>query len=183
MKRLRAGISEEDRRKAARLLRPVFARHVALPDNAVVAGYAANGSELDPSLLLRALEQEGRTLALPVVVSSASPLEFRRYRSGDPLIKGAHGIFAPGPDAPGVRPTHVLVPLLAFDDLGFRLGYGGGYYDRTLAALRLSGVVRAVGIGFAQQRVSFVPRGPVDEPLDVVLTERGAFGPEAGERP
>jgi len=102
------------------------------------------------------------------------------------LTPNRYDIGEPMADKPELVPTHLLVPLLAFDDHGYRLGYGGGYYDRTLAALRAAGPVRAIGLAFHAQRLGFVPRGPGDEPLDLVLTERsvvtagGAAAPNPG---
>jgi 5-formyltetrahydrofolate cyclo-ligase len=83
---------------------------------------------------------------------------------------------------PRVRPDVLLVPLLAYDDHGYRLGYGGGYYDRTLAALRAAGSIKAIGLAFFAQRLGFVPRGPGDEPLDVVLTERNVVTAAGGKK-
>ena len=120
-----------------------------------------------------ALLRAGLVLALPVVGQVNSPLVFRRWRPGVPLEQGPHGTSQPGPSAPDVQPECLLVPLLAFDRRGGRLGYGGGYYDRTLESLRLSGVCPlVVGIAYAAQEVSSVPMEPHDQPLDLVVTER-----------
>jgi 5-formyltetrahydrofolate cyclo-ligase len=186
MRRARAGVPAEERERAARLMRPTFAKAVPLPPEAVVAGYIASGSELNAAPLMAALEQRGVQLALPVVGERGQRLIFRAWRSGDALTPNRYDIGEPMADQPELQPTHLLVPLLAFDDHGFRLGYGGGYYDRTLAALRAAGPVKAIGLAFHAQRLGFVPRGPGDEPLDMVLTERnvitaaGAAAPNAG---
>ncbi|CCG07597.1 5-formyltetrahydrofolate cyclo-ligase [Pararhodospirillum photometricum] len=104
------------------------------PEGAIVAGYWPQGSELDPRPLMGGLRARGCRLALPVVEQPDHPLSFRAWAPGDPLERGAHGIWAPAGGALG-HPAWVLVPLLGFDDRGGRLGQGGGYYDRTLAAL------------------------------------------------
>lgn len=174
MRRVRSGITVEERERVARLMRPAFAKAVELPPDAVVAGYIASGSELSAAPLMAALEQRGVTLVLPVVGERGERLLFRTWRSGDALKPNRYDIGEPTDDKPELMPTHLLVPLLAFDDHGYRLGYGGGYYDRTLAALRAAGPIRAIGLAFHAQRLAFVPRGPGDEPLDMVLTERSA---------
>jgi 5-formyltetrahydrofolate cyclo-ligase len=137
----------------------------------VVAGYWPIVTELDDRPLLARLCERGVTCALPVVVSAGAPLVFRRWRPLDELESGVLGTSHPLLTAPEVVPDVVLAPLLAFDAEGFRLGQGGGYYDRTFAALRCRGVVTAVGVGFAVQRADRVPRGESDERLDWILTE------------
>ncbi len=174
LRRVRSGITVEERERVARLMRPAFAKAVELPPDAVVAGYIASGSELSAAPLMAALEQRGVTLVLPVVGERGERLLFRTWRSGDTLVPNRYDIGEPTEDKPELMPTHLLVPLLAFDDHGYRLGYGGGYYDRTLAALRAAGPITAIGLAFHAQRLAFVPRGPGDEPLDMVLTELSA---------
>ncbi len=101
--------------------------------------------------------------------------------SGRELSKGRFGIAEPLPDWPIARPETLLVPLLAFDARGHRLGYGGGYYDRTIAALKAHGPLRTIGIAYAGQEVLSLPHDPHDQPLDAVLTENGlrSFNPES----
>jgi 5-formyltetrahydrofolate cyclo-ligase len=177
MRRARAGVAAEERERAARLMRPAFAKAVELPPDAIVAGYIASGSELNAAPLMTALEERGVALALPVVGERGQRLIFRRWKSGDALTPNRYDIGEPLPDKAEVTPSHLLVPLLAFDDNGFRLGYGGGYYDRTLAALRAATKIKAIGLAFHAQRLAFVPRGPGDEPLDLILTERNVVSP------
>ena len=140
----------------------------------VVGGYVPVRGEIDVMPLLRALHAAGYALALPVVAAREAPLVFRRWQPGMALEKGAFGIPVPPATAPEVWPEVVLVPLVAFDAQGHRLGYGGGYYDRTLAHLRAQGDVLAVGCAHAGQEVPRIPCLPTDQPLDVILTERGA---------
>ncbi|HHN67450.1 MAG TPA: 5-formyltetrahydrofolate cyclo-ligase, partial [Thermopetrobacter sp.] len=102
-------------------------------DGGVVAGYWPVHHEIDPRPLMERLARHEVTLALPVVTARDRPLIFRRWRPGEPLTDGAFGVPVPSEDAPSLRPAVVLVPLLAFSRAGHRLGYGGGYYDRTLA--------------------------------------------------
>ena len=134
-----------------------------------VSGYWPLGSEIDPRPALAALTEHG-PVGLPVVEGPARPLVFRRWRPGDPLVPGGFGTSVPAAGEPMV-PEVLIVPLLAFDGRGHRLGYGGGFYDRTLAALRGRGPVLAVGFAFGAQRVDALPTEPTDEPLDLVVTQ------------
>ena len=140
-----------------------------------VAGYWPLPDELDPWPLMERLGAEGRALALPRMVGRDRPLVFHAWAPGAPLVRGAFKVMEPPAEAPKVRPAVVLVPLVAFDGRGHRLGYGAGFYDRTLAALRADGgpPVLAVGLAFAAQRVGAVPVEPFDVALDMVVTELG----------
>jgi len=139
-----------------------------------VAAYWAVGSEMATEGLLNRLHGNGHACALPVVTAAGAPLVFRTWAPGTALDAGPLGTLAPGSGQPEIAPDIVLVPLLAFDARGCRLGQGGGYYDRTLARLRESRPVAAVGLAFARQEVYSVPRAPHDQPLDWVVTEQGA---------
>jgi 5-formyltetrahydrofolate cyclo-ligase len=145
---------------------------LAVASGAVVSGFMPLNSEISPLPLMRKLSDLGARLALPVVVGRGLPLLMRAYAFRDALVKGVWGIRVPPPDAPEVAPDLLLVPLLAFDRNGNRLGYGAGYYDMTIAALRAQKPVVAVGIAFAAQEVAEVPTTTRDVRLDVVLTER-----------
>jgi len=140
-----------------------------------VSGYHPIDEEADCLVLLCALEAAGYTIALPVVIDRDKPLVFRTWNSGDPLEMGGYGIQIPLASASVCMPDIVLVPLLAFDAQGYRLGYGGGYYDRVLRALRHRSTVTAIGIAFSEQEVDAVPHEKTDEPLDWILTEKGPF--------
>ncbi|MCX9157514.1 5-formyltetrahydrofolate cyclo-ligase [Niveibacterium sp. 24ML] len=118
-----------------------------------------------------------RVAALPVVQASQAPLAFSRWVPGDPMRPDAFGIPVPAKFQP-LDPDLLLVPLNAFDDKGFRLGYGGGFFDRTLAAR--AGLVRTVGVGFELGRVESILPEAHDRPLDWIVTERGTFGPFSG---
>jgi len=147
---------------------------VALPtDVTVIAAYWPFRTEIDPRPLMLALHARGYRVVLPVVVRKAAPLKFRLWGPGATLVKAGLGGPAPDVGAPELEPDLLLVPMLAFDDTGFRLGYGGGFYDRTLERLRGLKPVRAVGAAYEAQRVPAVPRDVTDQRLDAILTEAG----------
>lgn len=152
-----------------------LAASLRLPPGAVVAGYWPLDGEIDPRPLMAALAGLGHPLALPVVAERGAVLEFRRWSPGEALEPGPHRTRHPPVSAGTVAPAALLVPLLAFDRRGFRLGYGGGYYDRTLAGLRRGGTILAAGLAFAAQEVERVPADPWDMPLDLVATEQGVI--------
>ena len=145
---------------------------VTIPPGAVASGFMPLKSEINPLPLMRKLVEAGATLALPVVAGRGKPLVMRAWGFGTPLASGVWGIREPMPDAREVDPDILIVPLLAFDRRGHRLGYGAGYYDMTLTALRAKKPILAIGIGYAAQEVETVPITPRDARLDLVLTER-----------
>lgn len=140
-----------------------------------VAGFWPIGSELDVRPVLRRVADAGGVAALPVSGPKGTPLVFRVWDPAVPLVDGRFGIAEPDQTRPEVVPRVVLVPLLAFDRRGMRLGYGGGYYDRTLALLRQRGGVLAIGVAFAGLEVTEVPADENDERLDWIVTERETF--------
>ena len=140
----------------------------------ILAGYWPLPGEIDVRPLLAAAFERGATVSLPITPPRGEPLVFRRWEPGAPLRPGRFG--TQEPTGPIVAPDLLLVPLLAFDRFGARLGYGGGYYDRTLAALGSDAVV--VGCGFALQEVDRVPTGPHDRPMHAIATEAGLFDVE-----
>ncbi|MBM3489801.1 MAG: 5-formyltetrahydrofolate cyclo-ligase [Alphaproteobacteria bacterium] len=139
----------------------------------VVSVYWPLPEEFDTRPLLVRLQAAGCVVALPVVVGRGQPLVFRRWQPGETLAEGPLGLREPLPRAAQVVPQLVVAPLLACDGQGYRLGYGGGYYDRSLRALRASARTSAVGYAFAGQRVERLPHGPNDEPLDALAHEKG----------
>jgi 5-formyltetrahydrofolate cyclo-ligase len=147
-----------------------FARELGIAEGAIVAGYHPFRDEADPRGLMSALSALGHTLALPCVVAARTALVFRRWAMGVKLKPNAYGIAEPPVSAAEITPAVVLVPLLAFDGEGHRLGYGGGYYDRTFESLR---GVRVIGIAYSGQEFANVPREPHDHRLDAVVTENG----------
>jgi len=144
---------------------------IEIMPGAVVAGYSPIRSEIDPAPLMQELAARGMRLALPVIAARDSPLGFRLWAANEKLLRGPLGILEPSPDAAEIVPDIVLVPLAAFDRLGHRIGYGAGHYDRTLARLRDSKKIVAIGLAFAVQGIETIPALPHDVALDYVLTE------------
>ena len=124
---------------------------------------------------MQALAAQGARLALPAITARGQSLAFRAWYAGDRLVPGPLGILEPSPAAAEIVPDIVLVPLAAFDRAGHRIGYGAGHYDHTLAHLRKSKAVTAIGLAFAAQEIEAVPALPHDVALDYVLTETQVF--------
>jgi 5-formyltetrahydrofolate cyclo-ligase len=145
---------------------------LAIAPGALLSGFMPLKSEINPMPLMRKLAAAGAKLALPVVAGRGQPLVMRAWNMGESLAAGVWGIREPKSDAPQVDPDILLVPLLAFDRAGHRIGYGAGYFDLTILALRAKKAVVAVGIAFAAQEIPAVPATTRDARLDLVLTER-----------
>lgn len=172
----RAALTDAD--AAAIRLADRFPGPIDPAPRSVVAGFLPINDEIDILPLLRRLSADGHDLVLPVVMERGAPLTFRRWRDGDALETGPLGTRHPTSRSPALDPDVLLVPLLAFDRRGYRLGYGGGYYDRTLAALRRGRSVIAVGVGYSQQEMPAVPHGPQDEKLDWIVTDQAVIRAE-----
>jgi len=165
-------VRESAERIADRLLREIP------PGNSLIAGYAAMRSEMDVSLAMQLLEKRGHRLCLPDVQDDADAgLIFRSWQFGDALEKGKFGTDVP-PAGECVTPEIVLVPLVAFDERGHRLGYGAGYYDRTLHKLRATNKdLLVIGTAFSMQKVEPIPAEAHDEALDKIITEKEVVVP------
>ena len=167
----RDALPAAERAKAAEIIatRPF---PVAMNAGMIVSGFMPLKTEINPLPLMRSLAARGARLALPAIDGRGKPLIMRAFAFGDELASGQWGIREPKADTPDVAPDVLLVPLLAFDRTGHRIGYGAGYYDMTIARLRAMKPVVAVGIAFAAQEIGEVPVTPRDARLDLVLTER-----------
>lgn len=175
----RAAIYSDARVEAAKSAAQHFLASAALRPGEIIAAYWPIRDELDCKPVLTRLVDSGQPVCLPVVRGDDQPLELRLWEEGAPLYPSGFGTLAPPEDAPLVVPDVILMPLLGFDKAGTRLGYGGGYYDRTLAALERK--PRLIGYAFACQELDRVPREAHDVPLDAVVTEAGyrSFGGSA----
>ncbi|HBQ48415.1 MAG TPA: 5-formyltetrahydrofolate cyclo-ligase [Hyphomonas atlantica] len=139
----------------------------------VVAGYVAINEELDPSPLMQKLAKAGAELCLPRIEDSGE-LTWRSWNFGEPLERRPFGLSEPSADAPLGQPTLILTPLLAFDGMGNRLGYGKGHYDKALERLRKDGRAFACAVAYAAQQIETVPAEPHDQPLDWAVTPIGS---------
>jgi 5-formyltetrahydrofolate cyclo-ligase len=168
----RGAIPTPARTAAAKSVAEHFFRSVPLRTGEIVAGYWRIKDEMDCQPILIRLMDSFQPVCLPVVLGDDLPLELRLWEQGAALYEAGFGTLAPSELSPQVEPDIIIMPLLGFDRRGTRLGYGGGYYDRTLA--RLGKRPRLVGIAFAAQELDEVPREAHDVPLDMVVTELGA---------
>ncbi|MDI7776306.1 5-formyltetrahydrofolate cyclo-ligase [Asticcacaulis sp. EMRT-3] len=178
MKRRRAALAQADGLAGDRMAETVSSALEAWPRRgSLIAGYYPIQSEINPFPLLQIFEDKGYRLCLPCLVAGAEGYEmrFRAFRLGDDLEQGPFDIHQPHAAAGEVTPDVVLVPLLAFTRDGHRLGYGGGYYDRALAALRAQGDVRVCGIAFSGQELADLPFEVHDQKLDDIWTEQGVI--------
>ena len=169
----RAKVQQADRADAARAAASHFLSSVAPEPGQVIALYWPIRDEIDCKPLLTRLMDDGHQVCLPVVIDDDQPLELRLWLAGQPLYPSGFGTLAPPEDAPLAVPDIVVIPLLGFDRTGTRLGYGKGFYDRTLAGMEHKPLV--VGYAFAAQELPFIPREEHDIPLDILVTEDGAI--------
>lgn len=160
---------------AGDLLMAQFLENITLPPQSTVAGYWPMNDEISPVPLLKRLFKDGFPCSLPAVLAKGEALTFRDWRPDMELEDGPFGTSHPPSNSDVVTPGVLLVPMLAFDGHGYRVGYGGGYYDRTLIQMKTEGVpVLAVGMAYESQRVEAAPTGSLDQRLDWVITENGA---------
>ena len=167
----RAAIAPAVRQAAAKAAATHFFSGLSLAPRQIVAGYWRIKDEMDCQPILIRLMDSGQPVCLPVVLGDDQPLDLRLWEDGAPLYEAGFGTLAPSDLAPRVVPDIVIMPLLGFDRRGTRLGYGGGYYDRTLETLPTK--PRLVGLAFAAQEFDIIPREPHDVPLDAIVTETG----------
>jgi 5-formyltetrahydrofolate cyclo-ligase len=170
---LRAAAYAQHGHAAGRRLAGHGLSFLKIAPSAIVSGFSAIKDEIDAGPLLVHLAGEGFRLALPVMQGKGKPLLFRSWAPGDEMGTATWGIAEPLPSRAVLEPDVVLVPLLAFDAHGYRLGYGGGFYDRTLAELRAKKPIVAVGIAYDELKVDAVPHLDYDQPIDWVLTPSG----------
>lgn len=167
-------LTDDDRNAAAGRLLEALKREKPFATPCIVSGFWPIKDEIDIKPLMTELHTVGCRLALPVVQGRGKPLLFRAWQPGDALEKGVFGTLQPAAERETLEPEALIVPLLACDEEGWRLGYGGGFYDRTLKGLRARRKVTAVGVGFSGQLVADVPHEPYDQRLDWLLTDKRA---------
>jgi len=154
-----------------------FLRNIPTSEGAVIAGYRPIQTEIDPTPLMTALYESGRRICVPVIEEADMPLKFREWTPDTKMIKGAFGAEIPK-EGDWLEPTVLITPLVAFDKKGWRLGYGGGFYDRSLEGLRDKRTTRAVAYAYAAQEIDAVPTEPTDQRLNAIVTEKGIIYPE-----
>lgn len=142
----------------------------------VIAGYRPIRTEIDPTPLMTALVGRGHRLCVPVIMGEGLPLSFREWTPDAAMIDGAFGALIPA-EGDWLVPSLLIAPLVAFDRACWRLGYGGGYYDRTLAKLRPTAPTAAIGFAYSGQEVANLPHETTDQPLDAVVTELAVIRP------
>lgn len=144
---------------------------MAKPNGSAISAFWPLAEELDTLPLLHALHQQGHQMLLPVMLGAGQPLQFACWQPGDELVEAAFKTLEPSKDKARMQPDIMLCPLLAFDRRGYRMGYGGGFYDRSIAQISQHKQVLTIGLAFAAQEVSQVPTGEFDVPLDMIVTE------------
>jgi len=147
---------------------------IGAAEGAVISGYIPIRTEIDPRPAMAALHAAGARICVPVIAGAGLPLDFREWWPGCALVEGPFKAMVPE-RGDWLIPDALIVPLVAFDRSLNRLGYGGGFYDRTLARLRVAGRVEAIGFAFATQELPQVPADDTDQPLDALVTERGCL--------
>lgn len=167
---------------AARQMRDHALKALPIAKGAIIGGYWPMKTEMDVRLLLGALHERGHTIGLPHV-HRGQAMTYHRWRPKDALARGAFGIEMPDHHTPEVKPDILLMPVLAFDCVGNRLGYGGGYNDRTIVALRAEKPLLCVGIAYAVQEFDYVPHDALDQRLDWMVTEKEARRAERRRMP
>ncbi len=167
----RAALSKELRTEASGRAVESFLEQVPVPQNAVVALYWPMGEELDCRELISALHARGHPICLPAIIVPDRPLVFRLWDGAEKLQPGPFGTKQPKKNAPETVPDIIVLPLLGFDEQGNRLGYGKGYYDRTIAAMSHKPLL--AGLAFGVQELEHIPASPLDVPLHLVVTEEG----------
>lgn len=145
----------------------------------IISGFRPIRTEIDVTPLMLALHAAGHRLCVPVIEGAGRPLRFRAWSPDAAMVEGAFGALVPAA-GDWLEPQLLIAPLLAFDAAGWRLGYGGGFYDRTLEGLRAKRRTLAVGFAYSVQQVDDVPREPTDQRLDAIVTEQGLIRPGAG---
>ncbi len=176
---IRAGAMQQDKEKpehqrAECVIPHHFKEVFSFVTGKRITGYAAMRTELPLWNLLEILQHRGAVTGLPIVIGKDAPLSFHRWQKGDALQEGVYGELTPFSDVEAIIPNIILVPLLAYSKKGYRLGYGGGFYDRTVAYLRAHGVtVQYIGVAYSAQQLDEVPFDSHDVKLDAIITEQG----------
>ncbi len=144
-------------------------------ENLIISAYMPIRTEVSPLPTMERMVARGRKICVPVIIGAGLPLEFHQWTPDTEMVAGAFGAYIPK-DGIKLIPDIVITPLLAFDAHGYRMGYGGGFYDRTFEQISALKHVQAVGYAYSDQEVLLVPREETDFPLNAVITEKGILG-------
>ncbi len=172
---IRQDIHQKNGREFSEKINDHFFQTQHFMPRTVFAAYYPIGSEVNSRPLMDTLNEQGHLTALPIITSKEEPLIFRLYRSGDALTKGSFGVPEPSSHMPSIIPDFLIIPMLAFNSQGYRLGYGTGFYDRTLEDLRRIKPIKAIGVAYSGQKNDDVPFEDHDEKMDWIITEKGAI--------
>lgn len=175
LRELRDDMSDKDRHSKSRDIVQNFYSHIPTGKKTVVAGFIPMGSEADIRMLLEMYQEAGLRTCLPIVTNVDEPLTFCEYKRYDELVENKKFKFFEPVVRKTLVPNVIITPLLAFDEKGFRLGYGGGFYDRTFDFLYKVGEILTVGVAFECQKVKKLPIDKFDERLDAVVTEKTVY--------
>ena len=167
----RQGMGEVVRKDASKAAVMHFLGEISINPNAIVSLYWPFGDELDCRGLIKPLIQKGCEVCLPVLRGANNPLVFRTFTGEENLVTAAFGTSEPGLEGRDVVPDVMVLPLLGFDKTGARLGYGKGYYDRTIA--QMAKKPELIGLAFAGQEIDSIPVSAHDVPLEKIVTEQG----------
>lgn len=137
-----------------------------------IACYMPLKGEVSCIAIMQKLIMQGHTICMPAVIARDMPLLFRHYRPGDSLVRGMLGPFEPTPQAREIIPDTLVIPMLGYTQDGYRLGYGSGFYDRTIAAMRQLKPIKTIGLAFSMQEAEGFVSEPHDMKLDVIITEK-----------
>lgn len=176
LKGLRAKISEKERKNKSRQIVQNFYSNIPIAKNLIIAGFMPIAEEVDIRLLMGMYLDDGLKVCLPCVTAADEPLDFKQYIRGDELTENQRYKFLePQRNRPTLIPNVIITPLLGFDEGGYRMGYGGGFYDRTFRQLYNIGEVITVGVAFECQKIKQLPVDKFDEKLDCVVTEKQVY--------
>lgn len=175
MLRRRAALTEPEKNAAARAVISSFLGNAPIEPKDRIAGYWPVSGEIDIRMLMEILSEQGHVCCLPVVNKKNGPLEFRHWHKGVAMKISLPGIYEPADDAPIVKPKIIIVPLVAFDAKGYRLGFGKGFYDKTIESMAKMKDMITIGVGYEFQKVAEVPKEKHDQKLDLVITEKQTY--------
>lgn len=160
-------------REFAEEIRTNFIQALNIMPQTTFGAYYPIGAEVNCRPLMDTLHAMGHTISLPVITGATDPLIYRMYKSGDQLEKGGFGTPQPCDYMPVVVPDILIIPMMGYSDKGYRLGYGSGFFDRTIELIRKQKPMKAIGLAYSGQRIDDMPVEAHDQKLDLIITEKG----------